>query len=706
VKSFPLCSALAALLLLRPASRACGPDFPNSYLANSLEEIATLPSLNFASELGRLLPANGGPATPTAVAGEPYDPRAAEIGEVREALLAAGLSMEEAEVSLRNYDRHSPCAGLPREFHLYARGANAWISGNPGEAVTAWRELLALPERDRRYRTVWAAYMLGRALYVSDPRAARDAFHLAREAAARGFPDSQRLSTAGLGWEARSYLVKAAYDEALRLYLRQFQVGDAAALSSLQRTVRYAFVGEEGSGEGNRPSKEEDADDRRTGTYFVAPPCGSLWYLARDRQLRGVVTAWFVSRGGPYGTWGQDESKQLRRWIDALQQAKDLTADEAELWAFACYQCGYWEDAGRFASAASPDGPSGEWVRAMLLLRGGFVDDAAKHLANAAKAFPKDSPPEDRLDEYEFLDSPWARLQGVEGVLALRRDRYSDALRIFLRAGHWADAAFVAERILTLDELVAFVRAEVPAATEPQKQASNWDSDGTRAATSDNDLRFLLARRLVRANRFNEARDYFPKAVRAYYDPYIDDIRKGLDPSRPPEERAGCLWAAAQVIHGHGMEILGTELEPDYAIWDGDFQWPGLWDARYADVTYDPYSSAHFARRAGASSPGILAPTDGELQRAFSHLPPARRFHYGSRATELAWLAAGLLPNDDERTASILDRAGHWIAGRSPEEADLFYKSLVIRCPNTTLGREARAAHWFPRNAAPSQESN
>jgi hypothetical protein len=699
VKTFLLRSALLGPLVVLSVSRACGPDFPNSYLAQSLDEITALPSLGFARELERLLPPE---ARPAAARGEAHDPGADEIGEVREALTTAGLSRIQVERRIRTYDRHHPCADLPAEFHLYAQGANAWIARDPAGAVKAWRQLLALPEQDRYYRTVWAAYMLGRVLYISEPETARESFQLARDAAARGFPDSQDLAAASLGWEARGFLAQRDYKQALRLYLRQFSLGDPSAVRSLQRTMQYAFFGRGGSDGESGPSPDQAAFDAATGCTFVPAPCSSLWDIAADRDLRAVVLAWFVSRGGPYGSWGKMEVDQIGRWVDLLQAVKDLGPDEAERWAFATYQCGLWNAAGRFVSRAEAGGPLGEWVRAMLLLRGGFVDDAAAHLANAARGFPRNYYRTTGDTDYaRWIESPWQRLAGVQGALALRRDQYSDALRIFLEAGHWQDAAFVAERILTTDELLAYVTSEVPAPTGSEQFTPYWSALGLRDTALAGDLRYLLGRRLARANRFAEARAFYPDSVRQFYDSYVADTRAGFDLSRPPDERAARLWSAARTIRAHGMELLGTEMEPDFEIWAGDFQVPALWGSRYAGVRYDPYDDAHFMRLSPDHNAGVLAPTDGELQRAFAHPPPPRRFHYRARAIELAWLAAGLLPNDDDRTALILDTAGRWFAGANPEEADLFYKSLVVRCPETTLGRKAREAHWFPKKPKP-----
>jgi hypothetical protein len=56
-----------------------------------------------------------------------------------------------------------------------------------------------------------------------------------------------------------------------------------------------------------------------------------------------------------------------------------------------------------------------------------------------------------------------------------------------------------------------------------------------------------------------------------------------------------------------------------------------------------------------------------------------------------------LLPNDSEELARILCLSGSWLKARDPETADLFYKALARRCPNTEIGAEANRIHWFPK---------
>lgn len=686
---FPLSKLLrhtapALLALAAPAvARACGPDFPNAYLVMPGDRLAALPTLDFASEIARVFPPRTDAATLRGVSAEAA--AAAECEEWRAALAAAGVPSERITALLEKPDRAAPPTELPREFQLYGAGAAAWRAKDFSAALTRWRELLALPAAERPRRSVWAAYMLGRALAADEASAAeaRRHFQLARELAAQGFADSQGLALASLGEEARVLLQSRDHAGALRLYLQQQSLGEPSALASLQLTLQAVFALDDTSA----ATPPDSAD-------FTPSP---LRALGADRELRALVTAWFVARGGPNTPWTAHAAQRFRRWIGALPADASLTPTEADRWAWAAYQNGLWEQAGLFARFAAPDAAASEWVRAMLLLREGRIEDAAAHLANAAKAFPQDAALStaafaadgDRRFRATQQDLPAEQLNGVRATLALQRQQYVESLRLFLSAGHWPDAAYVAERVLTLDELAKFARAETHAAAAPRRAPDEYDWRGTtanRAPTAERDLRHLLARRLVRAGRFDEAREFFPVGFVATYDRYVVAVRRGYQRELPATTRADALWEAARLVREHGMELQGFELAPDFGIWDGNFRWPdtaatrpdsyrGNWDR-------DPV-------------PGQLVASEDEFHRVARQQVPTRRFHYNHRAAELAWLASTLLPDDDARTAEILHTAGRWLAARYPEDAQLFYKTLVFRCPNTDLGKAAAARRWF-----------
>ncbi len=670
--------AVCGLAAFLPADHACGPDFPNAYLASSPDELAGLPTLSFPAELARLLPPG---TTPPKFRPSPANGaiNSAEADEVREAL-ARRVSRRKLDILVADYSRNNPSEELPQEFQLYAVGAQAWHVDRFNEAIGAWRELLALPAGQRHYRTVWAHYMIGRALWDSDNQAARTSFQAAREGHRAGFADSQDLATASLGWEARILLRQKNYPEAMRLYFQQYTAGDPGAVTSLQLMLQQFF--------------QEDGEGRIT-------PEDILRTIATDRQLRGIVSAWFVSRGGPHAPWTLRAAKQFRSWLTALPKSKELDPAEADRWAWAAYQNGMWSEADEFARVAPVDAPASEWVRAMLLLRNGDLRAATEHLAGAARGFPTD----DALHSKLFLDDdaryaathedlPAERLNGVRGVLALQREQYRDALRLFFEAGHWVDAAYVSEHVLTLEELQEFVNAEAPTVKAPSTGEPDRDSPEARAATRVRALRHLLARRLVRAGQFDRAREFFPTEIVPTYDRYVALVRDGYREENPRQLRALALWQAAQIVRTSGMEIQGTELEPDYAVWDGNSEWPELGQLRLTDGARQSRWTL-YERRNWTGLSRTLVATEEEATRTGNVKLPTRRFHYRQRAAELAFLAATLLPDNDDLTATILNTAGRWIAPRYPDDAQLFFKTLVFRCPHTALGKAAAERHWF-----------
>lgn len=663
-------TALCGLAVCLPSGRACGPDFPNAYLVSSPEELAGLPTLSFPAELARLLPIGADPRPFGADTSE--TPHADEIAEVR-AALAGKVSRRELETLLKNYQRENPPKQLDQEFQFYARGARAWHADRINEAVGAWRELLALPAGERHYRTVWAHFMVGRALWDTDDQTARTALQAAREAQTAGFADSEDLATASLGWEARILLAQKNYPEAMRLYFKQYAAGDTGAMMSLQMTLQQLF------------------QENETGQLVSED---ALRAVASDRQLRGIVSAWFVSRGGPHTPWTLRAAKQFRAWLKALPKTMDLEPAEADRWAWAAYQNALWDDARAFAAVAPADAPASEWVRSMLLLRSGDLPAAIEHLSGAARGFPLDaalaSPffsADDTRYENTREDHPLARLIGVRGVLALQRAQYRDALRLFLEAGHWIDVAYVAERVLTLAELQDFVRTEVPAPKTPMP----GDQIKDHRPDPRINLRHLLARRLVRAGQFDRARDFMPAETLPTFDRFVGLVRDGYREENPRQLRALALWQAAQIMRNSGMEMQATELEPDYAIWGGGFEWPDFSAERLGgEARWD------FSERSNPGNlSGVLATFRDEAERASQTKLPTRRFHYRQRASELAFLAATLLPDNDDLTATVLNTAGRWVAARYPDDAQIFYKTLVFRCPHTALGKAAAARHWL-----------
>ena len=158
-------------------------------------------------------------------------------------------------------------------------------------------------------------------------------------------------------------------------------------------------------------------------------------------------------------------------------------------------------------------------------------------------------------------------------------------------------------------------------------------------------------------------------------------MRTGWDESLPPEQRARALFQAAIRTRTNGMELIGTEVEPDWHVHGGNFE-----------------EGVTAAARATNEAAKVLVASEDELQRAARHkTDPEERFHYRYQAASLAWEAAKLMPDNSDDTARVLWTAGGWLKNRDPQTADIYYKALVRRNRKTAIGMEADRIRWFPQ---------
>jgi hypothetical protein len=58
--------------------------------------------------------------------------------------------------------------------------------------------------------------------------------------------------------------------------------------------------------------------------------------------------------------------------------------------------------------------------------------------------------------------SPRQHVLGEIGVLRITQREYTEALDCFLQGSFWADAAYIAEGVLTVDELKGYIDREWP----------------------------------------------------------------------------------------------------------------------------------------------------------------------------------------------------------------------------------------------------
>lgn len=622
---------------------ACGPDFPMRLLDNRAQSLAELPEGNFRFEVSRLGQAIAGLKPATEATRNPdysYDDQSSYV-EQRTKAEQIGLTPPQQAVverlrALTDVDQvAAEAANLPDELRLYAVGAAAFNIGEHQRAVEAFQQLLALPADQRRLRSTWAAYSLGRALFAVSTEAgsgdpvvlqdqARAAFRQAREMSIAGFSDPLELGIASLGEEARVAYTADDWDSAIGLYATQNLQGSAVGYSSLLQLAGDLSV---------------QPDER-------------LSELLKAKAVQRLVTAYLLSR---VGWWDGEEPSGEKRLFKLLQANARDNLDDADRLAAVSYQHGDYASAQAFVQKAADTGLAW-WVRAKLALRDGDKVAAAAAYAKAAQAFPNDeSWGPRRTADWNFESvQPKCRVEGESAILALQRGDYLQAFDQLYRgqSNYWYDAAAVAERVLTVDELKQYVDAQVPA----PPALSQEDRDNYVPLPVAASLRNLLGRRLLREGRFDEAPAYFDNAdlqnkARAY-----GQLRQDAESKWWPTRRAEAYFHASRMAREWGMELLGYEMAPDYASLGGNY-------------SLEPVEL----------SVGPLV-AEGEVQRQqASAAQPDVRYHYRFVATALASQAADHLPHTSQAFAAVLCKAVGY--NSSLEEQSALYQRYVKEGP-------------------------
>jgi hypothetical protein len=621
------------------AAMACGPDFPIRLLDNREQSLVELPEGNFSFEVSRLGHAIAGlkPVTAaTLVPGAVYGESSAHA-EQRDQAEHTGLTNEQqAQVKqLRGLadarQVEAQGADLPAELRFYLAGAVAFNAGDQTLAAEYFRKVLALPADQRKLRSTWAAYSLGRTLFAMSSQAdaapnlldqSRKAFEQARQLSIDGFSDPLELGVASLGEEARVARTAGDWNRAIELYATQNRQGSAVGYTSLKLLM---------------------AD-------LASMPEDQLAGLLKGKPVQQLVTASLISRLG--WSFGEQPANELKL-IKLLQSSTRGSLDNADRLAAMNYQQGDFTSAKVFLEHAG-DGGLAWWLRAKLAVRDGDKVEAAAAYAKAAKAFPQNESWGDRRTpdfDFETLE-PKCRVDGESAILALQRGDYLQAFDQLYRSQgiYWFDAATVAERVLTLDELKHYVDTQVPA--PPPLSQQDRDKPLPVAAS----LRNLLGRRLLREGRYEQAPAYFDNDGLRHKARLYAQQRMAADSAWWPTRRAAALFNAAWTAREWGMDILGYEMAPDYATFGGNFS------LESTELKVGP----------------LVA--EGELKRQqASAARPDQRYHYRFVATALANRAADNLPHTSQAFAAVLCEAAGW--NSSLEEQSALYQRYVKEGP-------------------------
>ncbi|NUU02353.1 hypothetical protein [Herbaspirillum robiniae] len=731
---------------------ACGPDFPLQLLDNRAGTLKNTPANSFAWEAAHLvapvgkLQADEGSTYEGQREDAPGSLRMREKGQLDDAQFARLKAMRAQPDGEAAY---AAGAGLPAAVRLYTAGAQDYRAGGDllARAQQRFEAVLALPAEQASERAVWAAYMLGRLHAANLGAAGKDgaaerkqaiaAYEKTRALALAGAADPLGLAVASYGEQARLHLfargeqcgwndfsegkdcvdgiAPADLKEAIRLYAQQAAQGSAGALSSLQAISFWALQ----SGDSTAPLID-DALARRLLVAYALARMGDIVNDQKDSVYAYDAGASTSGASGfadaARGDAGVKPNPVLSSLVDALRRRALEGAPGADRVAALAYRTGRYDLAQ--ALAQKQDTALSWWLRAKLALRSGDNDAAAQAYARALQSFPR--------TDGSLEPASAGLLMAEQGVFTLSRGQYVEALDQFRRAARGSteqtgseayyyssfgnyvnDMSYVAERVLTVDELKTYIDARVPASpmpaadavakatrTEQGPMAARYAAMSLSPPTVDDRLRQLLARRLVREGRVEEALPYFPdERDERFVDSSYDENGKespvawrtrakareygqALDQARHAwrsTRRAEGWYRAALIARRQGMEIMGYEQGPDYAAYGGSYPFGA---GRDGSIYYD--ESARAPRPdtpLGRAQADLVGPyiTDGERRRyADSEARPYKRFHYRDVAAGYTLKAADELPARSQAFAAVLCQGTGFVFYDAPRAAELY----------------------------------
>ena len=595
-------------------------------------------------------------------------------------------------------------AEFDSEFVDYHKGAAAYLNEQWDEARAAWENLLKRPEQDRHYRTIWAAFMLGKvSLKEKDFPTAAQWFQRTRELAKAGFADSLGLAAESYGWEGRAEWKQDHPERAAPLFMTQLALGDASSVVSLKTVIPDREPASGLLNYGPEPEEREKWTDEQK-REEEQKETAKLKVAAQDPLLRRLVTAHILATAVSPDYYTERLTKprvsRSARWFNIIQQANLGRIEDSEYLGWISYNEGDYKGAAHWLELSKGDSAAALWLKAKLQLRAGKFADATNTMARAVEIM-KTAPAYDSREGEEWATEDlsakgeyWgfaSSASGDLGGLRLARGDFVQALDVLLKGQLWEDAAFVAERVLTANELKQYVDA-LPK-TEPPKEGEDYNKK----------LRYLLGRRLVREDRYADAQQYLPPPYDKVLERYVKALKDGANGKLSKTERAHASFTSAWLARYDGMELMGTEGAPDAFAESGSFEMPDLAKERrsgaYQTIAYDKEGNVSYDENGSPkmkSVPALLKASAKEVERLNTNkISPDTRFHYRLIAGALAIKAAALLPDNSEEVADVVNTAGLWVKDRDEKTGNRYMQIIERRCSNTEIGRAAIEKHWF-----------
>lgn len=554
----------------------------------------------------------------------------------------------------KNWLDEATLALIPKEFSLYLQGAVAYRSGLSDKAREQWKALLALPAEKRKYKTIWAAWMLARTSTADGE--AMQWYAKVKQYKKDGFPDSIQVTERD--WTSFFSLKSGDYSTALSIYIKEGKNGDSDSVAAANN-INEVFY---------QALQKHQKDLSSLFKSFSKNPEHALafsYYLTRYSHNNGEALQ------------NKKRGHDLILWIKTLRESDRKNVDkELGICAASAYAINDEKSLALCLKSMLKPTTESLWLKAKLATRKGKLTEAANVYQQATESIKKEGVTPGNSNVYyygnfrvtgEIANNRYFNLYSEYACVELGQKNYGKALDLFLTADNSPDAAYIAETLLSPVDLLNYYRNSKVA------QKSDW-------------IRALLTRKLMRNEYFKDAKSFALDKHLKVYDEYIRNYRVGINKSTPIEKRVEAFIIASSLMRRHGNDLFFLE----------NGSRPFLRISAAGRTMHEKYDQSVYSKKPLPNANEFIPKiTPDELKRIKQNYVRISPVSTKERlAADLLYRAAILLPKNNEQAAKLLWEAGVATIA-DPKVADKYYQALVKTCPKTPLGKACDERRWF-----------
>lgn len=346
-----------------------------------------------------------------------------------------------------------------------------------------------------------------------------------------------------------------------------------------------------------------------------------------DPLLQKLLLAYLLNSNFNYPSNDGDVNKHiLSVFQQTLDKNQSLDGDFSVISWFA-YQTNHMKEAQKFAEYSWNKNHHAidAWILAKIALMNNHISLAQTYYHQAIRHFSDQTLQSVEKD----------RIMGEKAVLLTSQGSFLQAMDILwpLKDTYWDDIVYLAEKVLTIDELKNFIH------NHDHLQAKQLSDSDQSSSINIARLKEILAKRLVNLSKFHDAIPYFssPKQQQLVkqYAQYVYEMKNATS----KDKKIRAAWEAAKIAR-YGADIMATTGQPDNVN--------PVNNVPYIIDEQIPEDQKLFSSQ--------------ERQRVNQALPiPNRRFHYRYIGADHALYASRLVPIHSQAYAALLCNANEWL---------------------------------------------